>query len=289
MMRRCGASVRVHLGVILAVVVASPWKADSQTQPPELPVTASFEVVSVKRHIDPTVQLGVRQASESRFSAVFTVRTLIQLAYGYPNSTLFTNQVVGGPSWIDNDRFEINATLVGPLGLTPGGPPVRLIAMERSLLAERFGLKVHQETRQLGVFDLVVSRADGRLGPRLTRSDGTCLPPTFGVSSAADTSRYCGVKRSTPGAISAKGMTLPFFAQLLSFVPDVQRLVRDRTRLDGQFDFDIDFAPVANTADAQAAPAVFTALKEQLGLELRAATGPVDVVVIDAVEQPTPD
>ncbi len=83
-------------------------------------------------------------------------------------------------------------------------------------------------------------------------------------------------------------MTLAYFAQLLSYVPDVQRIVRDRTNLDGQFDLDIDFSPVANAVDAQA-PAIFTALKEQLGLELRAATGPVDVVVIDSVEPPTPD
>jgi uncharacterized protein (TIGR03435 family) len=268
--------------------VASARAGASQTQPPELPVTASFEVASVKRITDPGTQMGIRQVSESRFSAVLTVRTLIQLAYGYPNATLFTDQVIGGPPWIDSDLFEINATLVGPLGLAPGTPPVRLIAMERALLADRFRLKVHQETRQLGVFDLVVSRSDGRLGSRLTRSDGKCLPPTINSSTTADRSQYCGSRRSAPGTMSLKGMPLAYFAQLLSFVPDVQRKVRDRTQLDGQFDLDIDFAPVPNAPDAQAA-VIFTALKEQLGLELRAATGPVDVVVIDSVEPPTPD
>jgi uncharacterized protein (TIGR03435 family) len=88
--------------------------------------------------------------------------------------------------------------------------------------------------------------------------------------------------------MSMKGMTLAYFGQVLSYVPDVQRIVRDRTQLDGQFDLDIDFSPVANAADAPT-PSIFTALKEQLGLELRAATGPVDVVVIDSVEPPAPD
>ena len=287
MTARRQVSSRARLGVVLAIIVASAWRGASQTPPPELPVTASFEVASVKRHSDPTTPTGVR-ISEGRFSAVLTVRSLIQLSYGYPSATLFNNQVVGGPSWINDDRFEINATLVGPLGLAPGTPPVRLIAMERALLTDRFRLKVHQETRQLPVFDLVISRSDGRLGSRLTRSDGKCLPPPFGVSPAADQSQYCGTRRSALGVVSAKGMPLTYLAELLSFVPEVQRKVRDRTQLDGRFDFDFEFSPVANAADAQQT-SIFTVLKEQLGLELRAATGPVDVVVIDSIEPPTPD
>jgi uncharacterized protein (TIGR03435 family) len=83
-------------------------------------------------------------------------------------------------------------------------------------------------------------------------------------------------------------MPLAYFAELLSFVPDVQRKVRNRTQLEGQFDLDIDYARSASAADANA-PSIFTALKEQLGLELKSATGPVDVVVIDSVEPPAPD
>jgi hypothetical protein len=125
------------LGFVIVAVL--PWTGLSQTMPPELPVTASFEVASVKRHSDPSAQLGIRQVTESRFSAVLTVRILIQLAYGYPNATLFTNQVVGGPSWIDNDRFDINATLVGPLGLASGAPgrAVRTEGPQRNTAAGR--------------------------------------------------------------------------------------------------------------------------------------------------------
>ena len=185
-------------------------------------------------------------------------------------------------------EFDVNATYEGPVAVAPNAPPVRLLAMERALLADRFKLKVHDEMRQLGVFDLVRSRADGRLGPRLVRSDGTCLPLPSTPAPIADFTPYCGVKRSTRGAMSAKGLPLSRFALLLSFVPDVQRIVRDRTGLEGAFDLDIEFAPTGG-ADAPDLPPITTALKEQLGLELRPATGSVSVIVIDSVEPPTPD
>lgn len=243
----------------------------AQQLPAALPVSAAFEVTSVKRVTDPSVQIGARSSSNGRLSAVFTVRALVQLAYGYPE-TLRDVQVVGGPSWVNTDRFEINATFEGPIGLA-GGVPVRLLSMERGLLADRFKLSVHQETRQLPVFDLVRTRADGRLGPRLVPSDGTCAPA-------------CGVKRSVAGGMSAKGIAMARFALLISFLPDVQRIVRHRTGLSDAFDIDLDFA--RTPADQDLAP-LTTALKEQLGLELKAATGPVDVIVIDHVEPPSPD
>ena len=99
-------------------------------------MSATFEVTSVKRVTDPTVQIGARSISGGRLAAVFTVRTLVQLAYGYPD-TLRDAQLVGGPSWINTDRFEINATFDGPIAIAPNSPPVRLLAMERALLADR--------------------------------------------------------------------------------------------------------------------------------------------------------
>lgn len=254
--------------------------------PPALPVSAAFEVVSVKKAVDPSVQIGARMLSGGRLSAVFTVRTLVQLAYGYPD-TLRDAQVVGGGSWIDTDRFEINATFEGPIAVAPNAPPVRLLSMERALLADRFKLQVHPETRQLPVFDLVRSRADGRLGPRLVLSDGKCLALAATAVPIADFTPYCGVKRSVPGALVAKGLPIPRLALLISFLPDVQRIVRDRTGLGDAYDVDLTFARDATAP--QDLPPIMTALKEQLGLELKSATGPVDVIVIDHVEPPSPD
>jgi uncharacterized protein (TIGR03435 family) len=257
------------------VVLATGARPESQSLPPELPVSVTFEVVSVKRSTDPSAQFGARMMGNGRFSAVLTARMLVMLAYGYP-STLHDNQLVGGPSWITTDRFEINATFEGPTAIAPNSPPVRLLAMERAMLADRFKLRVHQETRQLPVFDLVRSRPD-RLGPRLVPSDGSCQPS-------------CGITPSARGTISAKGIPLSRFALLISYLPDVQRPVRDRTGLTDAVDIGIDFArDTTANANAGDSPPIMTALKEQLGLELRPATGPVDVIVIDHIEAPTPD
>jgi uncharacterized protein (TIGR03435 family) len=183
---------RIRFIVAFAVVgLAAPLFG--QEQPAALPVDAAFEVTSVKRVTDPTAQVSARSSNNGRLSVMFTVRTLVSLAYGYPE-TLRDDQVVGGPSWINTDLFEINATFEGPIGIAPNSPPVRLLAMERRLLADRFQLKVHQETRPVRVFDLVVSREDGRLGPRLSRSDGRCAPA-------------CGVKRPVAGGRNGSSVT----------------------------------------------------------------------------------
>jgi len=276
----------IQIAVVALVAGSLLSHPSAQEQPAPLPVSATFEVVSVKRSTDPSVQIGARMMGGGRLSAVFTVRTLVSLAYGYPD-TLRDAQLVGGPSWIGTDRYEINATFEGPVAIAPNSPPVRLLAMERALLADRFKLKVHQETRQLPVFDLVRSRADGRLGPRLVPSDGKCLPLPSTAAPITDSTPYCGVKRSVQGGMTAKGIPLSRFALLISFLPDVQRVVRDRTGLTEAFDIDIEFA--RDATNAQDAPPITTALKEQLGLELRPATGPVNVVVIDSVEKPAED
>jgi uncharacterized protein (TIGR03435 family) len=250
--------------------------------------TASFDVASVKRDINPSAQMGIRPVNASgRVSAIMTVRALIQVAYGYPLA-LLDGQVVGGPAWVSDDRFEINAVASPPLS-TPDGRPVRLLAMMRALLEERFKLRLRKDTRQMPVYDLVVSRQDGRLGPRLSRADGQCVPMTAMSATNPDYSRGCGFRRFIPTAISVKGMDMEEIAGGLQGHADVQRVVRNRTGLAQRFDFDLDFTPFAGGGAAPDGPSLFTALKEQLGLELRPATGPVDVLVIDHVEAPAPD
>jgi uncharacterized protein (TIGR03435 family) len=253
----------------------------------EIPQEA-FEVASVRRSTDVNAARGVRPPGPGgRFTAVVSVTELVQVAYGVPNA-LFAAQVVGGPDWARLDLWEINARIEGSIFAGPGGPPVRLLGMMRTLLSERFKLRLREETRQLPVYDLVLDRADGRLGQRLKPADGTCLPITAATGPITDFTPYCGFKRFSPIAISAKGTTMEGLAGSVAFLADVQRLVRDRTGLTGAFDFDLEFAPLANP-DPQASPMIFTALKEQLGLQLRSTTGPVNVFVIEQLELPTPD
>jgi uncharacterized protein (TIGR03435 family) len=102
---------------------------------------------------------------------------------------------------------------------------------------------------------------------------------------AADIRRACGFKRVTATSIAALGITLDGFAHGISTRPEVQRVVRNRTGLNGTFDIDVEFTP---EPDAPAA-AFFTAFREQLGLRFQSTTGPLDAYVIERVEPPTPD
>lgn len=250
---------------------------------------AAFEVVSVKPDVNPGAQMGIRPVFGNRFSAVITVNLLIAVAYG-ERSTLPDHQVVGAPGWAATDRYEINATFDGPIGTAANeGSPDRLMSMVRRMLADRFKLRIHKETRQMPVYDLVVANADGRLGPQLTRPPGTCvrgkgaLPPNF------DFSTSCGFKRVGPTVITAKSIDLDTLASELSRRPDLGRLVRNRTGLTAEFDVELEYAPLAAAGDPLAGPGLTTVLRDQLGLALRSATGPVEVFVIDGVERPTPD
>jgi uncharacterized protein (TIGR03435 family) len=264
--------------------VALDGLAPITAQAPE----AVFDVVSVKPDVNPAAQIGIRPVVGNRFSAVITVNLLIAVAYG-ERSTLLDGQVVGAPSWAATDRYEINATFDGPITAERGGPPVRLMSMIRTLLADRFKLKIHKETRQMPVYDLVLASADGRLGPRLTKPPGTCVRVSGALPANVDFSALCGFKRVGPTLITAKSIDLDSFAGELSRRSDVQRVVRNRTALTAEFDLELEYAPLSGGGDPQAGPGLTTALHDQLGLALRSTSGPVDVHVVDSLERPTPD
>ena len=271
---------------LLLVVACAVGVAGAQVAP-ELP-PAAFEVASVRLDVNPGAQMGIRPVVGNRFSAVMTVKALIAVAYG-ASGALLDSQVADVPSWAGADRFEINATFDGPITTVPGGPPVRLMSMIRSLLEDRFKLRIHRETRQVPVYDLVLADADGRrLGPRLTRAPGTCIRVSGALPANVDFSTLCGFKRVTATLISAKGITLDTLAGALSSRQDVQRVVRNRTALEGEFDLELEYTPFS-AGDPQPGPGMSTAMRDQLGLALRPAAGPVEVFVIENVERPTAD
>jgi uncharacterized protein (TIGR03435 family) len=152
----------------------------------------------------------------------------------------------------------------------------RDLAMLRTLLAERFGLKTHSETRQIPVYMLTLAREDRRFGPQLRPSK-----------------RDCAATRCTASVLSGKiqtnGYSMAQLADLLTGNTD--RMVLDRTGLTGVYDLELAWTPDDGPADVvtRDAPGLFTAVIEQLGLRLEPGIGPVDVVVIDSVERPTPD
>ena len=284
------------LGASLSIGAAF-GAATPQSQEPTAPVT--FEAASVKRNVNASAVRGIRPVTPSGiFVAVVTVDELIRVVYGNPDQ-LFSSQVAGEPDWMRNDVFEITAKMQGPMSEVPGGPPLRLFAMVRHLLADRFKLQLRKETRQLPVYDLVLDRKDGRFGPGLKSFDGTCAPqPTVDASGRPDFSGMCGFSRYTPTVITGRGMLMEQLAVGLATWPDVQRVVRNLTGLDGRYEIKLEYTPTPQTAralepsvnpPADSGSSLFTAIREQLGLKLSAGTGPVEVLVIERVEQPTSD
>jgi uncharacterized protein (TIGR03435 family) len=258
---------------LFSVIVAGAPHAGTHAQ--VTPAPRAFEVASLKR-VTSDIPYGIRPVDPSgRFHAIITLHDLIRIAYGSPLA-LTESQIVDAPQWTKTDRFEITAKADGALSHDV------LMEMMRSLLADRFQLRVRKETRELSLYDLVLDRV-GQTGPRLRVSDGQCLS-TF-AEATANLARSCGFKRFAPTAISALGMTLDDFANGISTRPEVQRVVRNRTGRSEKFDLDVEYTP---EPDAPAA-AFFTAFREQLGLRFQAATGPLDAYVIERVEPPSPD
>lgn len=232
-----------------------------------------------------------------------TTQQLIRVAYG-----VLDVEIVGGPRWIEEDRFRIEATA------RPDATADEVRAMLRTLLADRFGLAVHRETRELPVYQLVREHTDGRLGERIRQSGPECapMPPPAALTVPGSTSAppepppppppppagsgrslvlsfartRCGSPRMLPGYFSAREIAMQYFtAQLASMTG---RPVVDRSGLVGSFDVDLTYAPDAPTVIPEPgdAPPLLTALREQLGLRLEPGRAPVNVLVIDRVERP---
>jgi uncharacterized protein (TIGR03435 family) len=291
--------VRHALLTILLLLSALGLQAQDVSNPP------AFEVASVKPNKSEQRGGFFRFLPGGQFTATnVSLRALIRLAY-----VLQEFQVFGGPNWVDSDHFDIVAKTEG----SPSPEQVRL--MMRALLAERFKLTVHNETKELPIYALVMANRDANPGSQLRHSGTDCVPltpspggtlpppppPSAGPPRPGDRNGppRCGAMFG-PGHITAREMTMTQLADGLSQL--VGRKVIDRTGLSGSFDLDVAFAVDQLAPAGQApldapplspidpsGPSIFTALQEQLGLKLESERGPVEVLVIDSVERPTPD
>ena len=257
----------------------------------------AFEAASVRRNRTNGAGLPpVIAITGQRLNAPFvTARELIRVAYG-----VYDNQVVNGPGWIDSDRFDVSATI------SPNTPADVAREMLRSLLAERFGLAVRREKRELPVHVLTFS---GKFGPKMRVSGPDCAPlagppgipappppppPPAGAGPLTVLGQPPGSKCGTVrmrGFVSARDIPLETFCYLL--MGELGRPVIDRTDLTARYDIDLTYLPdtgpmtINGTAINADAPPLTTAVREQLGLKLDSTRAPVDVIVIDRVNAPT--
>ena len=266
---------------LVVAIVASGTLLAQNTLP-------AFDVASIKHNRSDASGVGATTLlfqPDGRFKAVNEpLWRLIAEAY---RSTyqLRRFEIEGIPASIANDRFDVDAV--------PQGKPnfSEQRQMLQRLLADRFKLTLHRETRDLPVYALVKARADGRLGERLQPSDVDCAKVRAG--SVPPPAQKPGQPPSCmmvfgQGRLMSYGMTITQLAEM-GLSRSVLRPVIDRTGLTGSYTWNLEWAPDDNPDANGDVPSLMTALVEQLGLRLESTRGPVEVIVIDHVEQPTPD
>ena len=280
--------------IVMGSVGAPPLRAQSQVRSAGDP---AFEVVSVTPNQSGSARTTLMPQPGGLLTATnVTVAALIRFAYDLPDF-----QLSGGPGWLNSDRFDFLAKAEGD----PSVAQQRL--MLRRLLEERFKLAAHTEMRVLPLYALVLARSDGKVGPRIRRSDAECArldqpQSDAGVGLSPTDVPPCGFFGFAPGThfpsgrggLAFRGLTMATLAKRL--VPMVRRSVIDQTGLAGQFDAEFDFVAelpppppppgLPNPFGRAPLTSVFTVFREQLGLELDARQGSVEVLVIDRADKP---
>ena len=260
---------------ILVLTLGVPGSAQLAHKGPAANIELSktlkpYDIVSIKQNVSGNDQGGINIDDHG----VFTVKNMplfwvIELAYDVKQ-----DQIAGLPGPVNDARFDITAKILpsgsGPSGLHNDSDMQAMIIL---LLQSRFHLKAHLEPRIKPVYDLVVAKG----GPKLKLSQDTITGNGWNISG-----------EGTKTVLTAKDARMPDLADALS--DPAGRKVIDKTGLDGHADITLKWSEdiAAQQGDADVI-SIFTAVEEQLGLKLVSSKGPVDTLIIDHVEMPTPD
>jgi uncharacterized protein (TIGR03435 family) len=270
-------------GAVLILTLLANAAAFAQVSAPR-----GFEVVSIKLNTSGGIAGGIRPQPGGRLVMVNApIARLIRIAYPTQSP-----QLVGAPSWVESERYDVDARAAGQ------PTEQEMEAMLRALLTERMKLVARVERRQQDVYALVRADSSGRGNRRLSRATLDCAEfverrPASGLTLAprANGAPPCGLSSDGRRLLSG-GLTI---AQLIRNIsPFVDRVVVDRTGLDGYYEFTLEFA--ARPANAAGLPdlnddrpSIFSALQEQLGLRLQPQRAAVEMLVIDRIERPEPN
>lgn len=263
--RKFGAAVAVTVAAV--VVAGMPGKVvaqESQAQKMMLgEARPVFEVASIKLADPDKKRDGFDVKGRHVLMEKMPVMTMLIFAYG-----MSPKQIVGAPDWVKSERWDVDG--VPDVEGTPNVAQIQ--GMIQGLLADRFGLKAHHESREVAGYALTVAKG----GPKIAKSQGdpNGLPRQNGHTNAGQRD------------IKFTNNTIHEFALALQFY--MSEPVVDRTGLTGRWDFELKWTTDETSAPQEnAAPGVFTAVQEQLGLKLESGKMPTDVLVVDAVERPS--
>ena len=266
---------------LVALLIAAVLVAPATAQTPAPAFTAS----SVTPNTSGGSATGFQIFPGGQFRATnATLRQLVQAAYDFKIERF---QIVGGPSWIDVDRFDVQATPAGD-SVAPGRQATaeEIAKRVQVLLADRFKLALRREIREMDRFELVVSRPSSSLKV----NGGSCVPPQARMNE--DKRPRCGVsyRPDTDDAQHLVAVGVPMTELARRLQQQVEAAVIDKTSLPGLYDFTLDYLRargLQGAADSGGGVSIFTAVHEQLGLRLERVRGPAELYVIDSAQKPT--
>lgn len=261
--------LRFAVSVLCAITAFAQMPAQTSKIPQDL----RFDVASLKLSTAEGRGGGIRPAAGGqRYEATnCSIKTMLTVAY-----RIKAEQIVGGPAWLDTDRYDMEAKADKPSSAD------ELHVMLVNLLIERLQLKLHREQKEMPMYALTVDKG----GPKLTPHEADSAHDPW-IDQTQE--KFLHLK------LKATSVPLDYFAFRLSQLMD--RPVVDLTGLHGGYDFDLEYTrelppgfPDGGKINGEdpdtSGPTVFAALKQKLGLELRAQKGPVEVIVIDKAEKP---
>ena len=222
-------------------------------------VLESFEVATIKHNISGSNAIGGSTCLSGGKVSVKNIplNLIIELAFDVKGF-----QLLGRPSWLNSERFDIEAKPSAPV------PYSQCKLMLRTLLVDRFKLATHSESKQLPVYKLIVAKNRLKIHP-------------------VDAAAMLGIRTfdTGKGQLVSGGISMAQLAGMLSLIREVEKQVADETGLAGNYEFTLNWTPDGPSADTVSGISIFSALQEQLGLKLEAGKGPVQVLVIDHIEK----
>jgi uncharacterized protein (TIGR03435 family) len=279
-----------RVGLLLTAVAAITPGALVSHSNAQQPTPPSFEVATVKpsdpqKPLPPSLRFSPNRLSVGSM----TLQDLISIAYNLTYGA--DQQISGGPDWIHSEKFDVVAkedeTVAAHLHkLLPEQQGDENRRMLRELLAERFALKVHHETRDLSTYVLSIAKGGPRLKP-------VVLDPHLPANIPPNRINVMG-----RGFLVGHDADTALLVKVLSGQPEMDgHIVIDKTGLTRRYDFTLKWEPdsmadgssskAETNGQSESLPSFFTALQEQLGLKLASSKEPVDVVVVDSADRPS--
>jgi len=231
----------------------------------------AYDIVSVKPHKSDSASGTVSYWRSAKDGFTATGETVEELMMNAFDLTM-PDQISGLPGWADSEQFDVQTkmdddTVAAMQKLPPKERGHQQDLMLQSMLADRFGLKVHHETRELPTYDLVIAKGGLKM---------KAAPADLHSGWSMGNGRF-------------EGKSVPIDSLVYGLSNTVGRVVTNKTGLTGNYGITLKWTPDGQQETADSGPSIFAALEEQLGLRLVAAKGPVDTIVVDHLEKPSPN